>query len=129
MTTFRILFLINNGNYEPKGHSSLDEWVSSILDIPIDEFEVGDIARAIRQDIFLAHVLPKAEIILRKDPLAGEDYEGQLISSIASLNYDQIKSALPYVQSISSFLNQMDQTDLDSQVVMDIVKIDKLSRA
>lgn len=129
MTTFRALLLINNSNYEPNSHSSLDEWFSSILDVPIDELEVGDVARAIRQDIFLAEILPKAEIILRKDPLAGEDYDGQLISSIASLNYDEIKSALPYIQNISSFLNQLDKTDLDSQVVMDIEKINKLSHA
>ena len=129
MTTFRTLLLINNSNYEPNSRSSLDEWFSSILDIPIDELEVGDVAKAIRQDIFLAEVLPKAEAILRKDPLAGEDYDGQLISSIASLNYDEIKSALPSLQSISAFLNQLDKTGLDSQVVMDIEKIDKLSHA
>lgn len=129
MTTFRSLLLINNSNYEPNSRSSLDEWFSSILDIPIDELEVGDVARAIRQDIFLAEVLPKAEVILRKEPLAGEDYDGQLISSIASVNYDEIKSALPSLQSISAFLNQLDKSDLDSQVVMDIAKIDKLSHA
>lgn len=129
MTTFRSLLLINNSNYESNNRSSLDEWFSSILDVPIDELEVGDVARAIRQDIFLAEVLPKAEVILRKDPLAGEDYDGQLISSIASLNYDEIKSALHSLQSISAFLNQLDKTDLDSQVVMDIAKIDKLSHA
>lgn len=129
MTTFRSLLLINNSNYEPNSRSSLDEWFSSILDIPIDELDVGDVARAIRQGVFLAEVLPKAEVILRKDPLAGEDYDGQLISSIASLNYDEIKSALPYLQNISSFLNQLDKTDFDGQVVMDIAKIDKLSNA
>lgn len=128
MTTFRTLLLINN-NYEPNRRSSLDEWFSSILDVPIDELEVGDVARAIRQDIFLTEVLPKAEDILRKDPLAGEDYDGQLISSIATLNYDEIKSALPSLKSISAFLNQLDKTDLDSQVVIDIERIDKLSHA
>ena len=127
MITFRSLLLSSNSNYEFNRRSSLDEWFSSILDIPIDELEVGDVARAIRQDIFLAEVLPKAEAILRKDPLAGEDYDGQLISSIASLNHDEIKSALPSLQSISAFLNQLDKADLDSQVVMDISQIDKLS--
>lgn len=129
MTTFRALLLINNSNYEPNSRSSLDEWFSSILDVPIDELEVGDVARGIRQDIFLAEILPKAEIILQKDPLAGEEYDGQLISSIASLNHDEIKSVLPSLQRISSFLNQLDKTSLDSQVVMDIAKIDKLSHS
>jgi len=127
MTTFRELLLVNNSNYEPNSRSSLDEWFSGILDVPIDELEVGDVARAIRQDIFLEYILPKAEIILQKDPLAGEDYDGQLISSIASLGHGEIKSSLPSLRRISSFLNQLDKTSLDSQVVMHIVTIDKLS--
>ncbi|WP_130099347.1 contact-dependent growth inhibition system immunity protein [Siccibacter turicensis] len=129
MITFRTLLLNGNSNYEPQSHSSLDEWFSSIVDIPINELGVGDVARAIRQDLFLAEVLPKAETILRKDPLAGEDYDGQLISSIASLNCNEAKPALHSLQSISAFLNQLDKTGLDSQVVMDIEKIDKLSHA
>lgn len=128
MKTFGKLLLINN-YYEPNRRSSLDEWFSSILDVPIDELEVGDVARAIRQDVFLTEVLPKAEDILRKDPLAGEDYDGQLISSIATLNYDEVKSALPSLKRISALLNQLDKTELDSQVVIDIEKIDKLSHA
>lgn len=129
MTTFRELLLINNHHYEPSNRSSLDEWFSNILDIPLDKLDVGDIARAIRQGLFLSEVLPKAEIILKQDPLAGEDYDGQLISSIASLNRDEIKSALPFFRSISFFLNQLDKTNIDNQIITDIEKIDKLSRS
>lgn len=129
MTTFRGLLLVNNKNYEPNSNSSLDEWFSSILDVPLNELDVGDISRAIRQDLFLADILPIAEVILKEEPLAGEDYDGQLISSIASLNSDEIKFALPYLRSISSFLNHVDKTEFDSQTVMDIEKIDKLSHS
>lgn len=65
MTTFRDLLIAEGGNYEPNTRSSLDE------------LDVGDIARAIRQDLFLVHVLPRAESILQGDPLAGDDYDGQ----------------------------------------------------
>lgn len=129
MTTFRELLLINNSNYEPNNRSSLDEWFSGILDVSLDELEVGDIARAIRQDLFLAEILPKAEIILKQDPLAGEDYDGQLISSIASLNSKEAKVVLPCLRSISSFLNQLDKSVLDSQNIADIEKINKLSNS
>ncbi|MDC9817935.1 contact-dependent growth inhibition system immunity protein [Pectobacterium polonicum] len=128
MTTFRELLLISNSNYEPNKRSSLDEWFSGILDVSLDELDVSDVARAIRQDLFLAAVLPKAEIILKNNPLAGDDYDGQLISSIASLNSEKIKVALPCFRRVSSLLNQLDKNSLDAQLVMDIEKIEKLSR-
>ncbi|AOR65485.1 contact-dependent growth inhibition system immunity protein [Pectobacterium wasabiae] len=128
MTTFRELLLISNSNYDPNKRSSLDEWFSGILDAPLDELDVSDVARAIRQDLFLADVLPKAEIILKKNPLAGYDYDGQLISSIVSLNSDKIKVALPCFRRVSSLLSQLDKNNLDAKLVMDIEKIEKLSR-
>lgn len=127
--TFRELLLISDSNYEPSNNSSLDEWFNSVLDIPFDKLDVGDIARAIRQDLFLADILPIAEVILRNDPLAGDDYDGQLISSIASLNSEEVKVVLPFILRICSLLNQLDKRDIDSQIVMDIEKIDKLSRS
>ncbi|WP_426608444.1 contact-dependent growth inhibition system immunity protein [Pantoea anthophila] len=127
MTTFRELLLIKNSNYVPNNLSSLDEWFSGVLDISLDELEVGDVARAIRQELFLEEILPIAEVILRQDPLAGEDYDGQLISSIASLNSSEVKTVLPSLRSISSFLNQLDKTIFDNKNITDIKKIDKLS--
>lgn len=127
MTTFRDLLIAEGGNYEPNTRSSLDEWFSSIVDAPLDELDVGDIARAIRQDLFLVHVLPRAESILRGDPLAGDDYDGQLISSIASLSHKEAKGVLSSLKRISHILNQVDKTTLDEQLLLDIKKIDNLS--
>lgn len=129
MTTFRDLLLINHSNYEANNRSSLDEWFSDILDVPLENLSVGDLARAIRQDLFLAEILPKAEIILKQDPLAGEDYDGQLISSIATLTTYEIKEILPSLRKIADFLNQLDKTNFDNKIAMDIEKIDKLSRS
>ena len=129
MTTFRELLLINKIDYKKKNHSSLDEWFSGVLDISLDKLDVGDLARAIRQGLFLAEVLPRAEVILRQDPLAGEDYDGQLISSIASLDSNETNSVLPALRRISSFLNELDKSIFDNQIVKDIEKIDKFSHA
>lgn len=41
MTTFRDLLIAEGGNYEPNTRSSLDEWFSSIVDVPLDELNVG----------------------------------------------------------------------------------------
>lgn len=129
MTTLRKLLLDKNINYVPSKKTSLDEWLSNILDIPLEELDIGDIARAIRQSLFLAEILPIAEIILMRDPLAGDDYDGQLISSIASLSSSEAKKVQSAMRRISTFLNQLEKDKLDSQVNMNIAKIDKLSRA
>lgn len=127
MTTFRDLLIAEGSNYEPNTRSSLDEWFNSIVDVPLDELDIGDIARAIRQDLFLVHVLPRAESILQEDPFAGDDYDGQLISSIASLSHNEAKGALSTLKKISHFLNQIDKHNIDEQLLLDIEKIDKLS--
>jgi len=126
MTIFREILLINKIDYKKKNHSSLDEWFSGVLDISLDKLDVGDVARAIRQDVFLAEVLSRAEVILRQDPLAGEDYDGQLISSIASLDSNEARSVLPALRRISYFLNQLDKSTFDNKLIEDIEKIDKL---
>lgn len=125
MTTFRELLLINEVDFKKNECSSLDEWFSGILDISLDKLDVGDVARAIRQELFLTEVLPRAEAILRQDPLAGEDYEGQLISSIASLNSNEARSVLPNLLRINSYLNQLDKAIFDSQIIKDVEKIDR----
>lgn len=129
MTTFRELLQLRDSTYEPNNRSSLDEWFSSVLDVPLDKLEVGDVARAVRQSLFLPEILPKAEAILRNNPLSGEDYDGQLISSIASLERGDINDALPSFLSICSYLAQIDKTDFDKQVLIDIEKIEKLSHS
>lgn len=126
MTTFREILLINKIDYKRNNHSSLDEWFNGILDIPLNELDVGDVARAIRQELFLAEILPRAEVILRQDPLAGEDYDGQLISSIVSLDSNAARSVLPVLRRISYFFNQLDKSIFDNKIIKDIEKIDKL---
>lgn len=103
MTTFREISLINTIDYKRKNHSFLDEWFNGILVIPLDELDVGDVARAIRQELFLAEILPRAEVILKQDPLAEEDYDGQLISSIASLDSNEARAVLHTHRRISYF--------------------------
>lgn len=66
--------------------SSLNEWYLSVRDIHLSELGVGDICRALRQDLFVSEVLPIAVTLLNDDVLIGERYDGELIAALSSLN-------------------------------------------
>ena len=65
---------------------ALDEWYMSVRDIPIKELAVGDVCRALRQDLFVRYVLPVSVVLLSDDILAGDRYDGELIVALAGLN-------------------------------------------
>ncbi|MGY2235670.1 contact-dependent growth inhibition system immunity protein [Pseudomonas gingeri] len=44
--------------------SALGLWFDSVRDVPIEEFENGDLCRAVRQDICTSELLPIAVRIL-----------------------------------------------------------------
>lgn len=62
--------------------SSLDEWYARVRNVPIDEMDVGDLARACRQKLHLRLVMPVVANHLRIDPLAGDIYDGELVNSL-----------------------------------------------
>lgn len=126
MTTFNALLKAQNIYDWPKDRSSLDGWFSGVLDIPIDELSVGDLARSIRQNLFLEHVLPKAEVYLRDDLLAGEHYEGELLYAISLLSKTQANPVKTILDQINTYLSALDKTDLDSQSLESIERIARL---
>lgn len=127
MTTFSELLKAQNIDYKPTNRSSLDEWFSSILDIPIDELSIFDISRSIRQDVFLEYILPRAEVFLNEDPLAG-DYEGQLLYDVSMLAEEQTPTVMAILKRISAYLNQLDKHEFDNQLNESIEKISVLVR-
>lgn len=68
-----------------KGNDPLDEWYRRVRNIEIEKLPLDDLARAVRQELFAEHVVPIALTVLERDPLAGEDYDGQLIYAISLL--------------------------------------------
>ncbi|WP_313109670.1 contact-dependent growth inhibition system immunity protein [Atlantibacter sp.] len=109
-------------DYKPTHRSSLDEWFSSILNIPIDDLSIFDISRSIRQDVFLEYVLPRAEAFLNEDPLAG-DYDGQLLYDFSMLDKEQPPSVMAIMKRISVCLSQLDKHEFDGQSIESIEKI------
>ncbi|WP_128613940.1 contact-dependent growth inhibition system immunity protein [Pseudomonas sp. HMWF006] len=68
--------------------SSLSEWYLSVRDTDFDNLEVGDVCRALRQDLFIAHLLTIATRFLSEDVLTGDRYDGELISALADIKAD-----------------------------------------
>lgn len=64
-----------------KNECALDRWFIKLVHKPVDALTVFDVARMIRQDVYLDIALPKAWDMLFEDPLAGE-YDGQLIKTL-----------------------------------------------
>ena len=63
----------------------LPTWYRSIMETPLSQLEVGDLSKAIRQNIHLMHVVPFAVDHLVRDPVAGDVYDGELLCSMASI--------------------------------------------
>jgi len=68
--------------------SSLSEWYLSVRDTDFDNLEVGDVCRALRQDLFIADLLTIATRFLSEDVLTGDRYDGELISALADIKAD-----------------------------------------
>ena len=66
----------------------LEQWFASVVDTPLAEFSAVDLARACRQRMFHEHVVPYALAVLRQDPLAGDSYDGELLSALLRLPQD-----------------------------------------
>lgn len=66
--------------------SSLTEWYMSVRDIHLSRFGVGDVCRALRQNLFVSEVLPVAVALLKDDVLVGERYDGELVAALSGLS-------------------------------------------
>lgn len=61
---------------------ALPVWYSKVREKRISQLTNGDIARFIRQDLFLEYIIPEAIKRLREDPTIGDLYYGEVISSL-----------------------------------------------
>ena len=66
--------------------SSLDAWYQSVREVPLDQLGVGDICRALRQDLYVREVLPVAIAFFEDDVFAGDRYDGELLYALVDLS-------------------------------------------
>lgn len=65
--------------------SGLSIWYNEIRDIKISELTDGDIAKLIRQKIFLEHIVPEAIKRLNINATIGSMYDGEVLNAVASI--------------------------------------------
>ena len=101
------------------GTSPLEMWYKAVRDKPIDEFTYNDLCKACRQQVFPEAVVPIAIERLRKEPLAGEMYDGELIAAMTYVDRKYWSAhpsqALDVTTMAKSLIQQVDD-DLRSEL-------------
>ncbi len=107
---------------ESDWESGLTLWHNQVVDKRFCDYNIEDVCRACRQELHLEYVVPVAIKLLCENPMAGDMYDGELLSSMKCLpeafwsdNEDMAKAAKDYILQIS-------ESD-DKDVVSDINEI------
>ena len=98
---------------------SLEIWYESVRDKPISDFDIEDVCRACRQEIYPEHVVPVAIQRLQEDALAGEKYDGELLVALNSIRREFWAAHLDLARSAASLLSTVD-TDAHSDLGEDV---------
>jgi len=112
---------------EPNQQSSLEKWFEHVIDIPIDELAVEDLCRAIRQRLCIDQLMTRALKILSEDPLAGEYYDGELISALLMIKEEDLKDQKNTFFQIKQLINQISLSDINKDLRRDIEKINRIN--
>lgn len=100
--------------------SSLAEWYFSVRDVPLINLSVADVCRALRQNLFISHVLPIAMTLLNIDVLAGDKYDGELVVALSGLSKkDWQENKLAARQAII-FLDLVKKLSRSSELLRDV---------
>ncbi|WP_167595055.1 contact-dependent growth inhibition system immunity protein [Clostridium beijerinckii] len=78
----------------------LDKWYVTLLNKTIEEININDISRMLRQDILIEVAINKSVEILNENPLAGEMYDGQLLELLYSVDINKYKEDIDEVKDI-----------------------------
>ncbi|GAA5185476.1 hypothetical protein GCM10025771_41400 [Niveibacterium umoris] len=71
--------------------SSLGAWYRDVRTCEITDLSEWDLCRAVRQRLFLNHVLPVALALTVRDVNAGGAYDGELVHDLASLDAQEFE--------------------------------------
>jgi hypothetical protein len=63
---------------------SLPLWHKGIRKKKLSELTGGDLARLIRQDMYVKYIIPECIYRLNDDPILGEQYNGELLTALVT---------------------------------------------
>lgn len=81
----------------------LQSWYEQLINKSIDEIEVLDILRMIRQNEFLDLAISEAIKYLKKDPFVGDMYEGEVLDKLSEMD---ISYLMAYIDEIDNILEK-----------------------
>ena len=84
---------------------ALGEWFATILNKTIEELDIADISRMLRQDILIEVAVNKSVEFLKEDPVAGDMYDGQLLEVLYSVDANKYKEHIHKVKDILIKIN------------------------
>lgn len=99
----------------------LEQWFAEVSDLPLEQLTAFGLARACRQKIELDAIFPFCLTALEADVLAGELYEGELLSAVLDLPPD-FWTARP--QQLDAFIAVCDAAVLETEDATLIAEID-----
>ncbi|MCR6106976.1 hypothetical protein HXA34_11815 [Salipaludibacillus agaradhaerens] len=99
------IYQLSKGNEQ--NNYPLDEWYNTLINKDINEIDVFDLCKMIRQNILIDLAVNQSTEILRINPLEGDVYDGQLIELLYSIDYKEIKE---HTLSLQEILQKIKQT-------------------
>lgn len=94
--------------------------------MPIEELIVEDLCRAIRQKLCIDQLMPRGLEVLTEEPLAGEYYEGELITALSTIKAEDLRGQKNTFTQIRQLINQLSPSDINDDLRKDILKINQI---
>ena len=95
-----------------KGNDSLVEWHNSVIEKTEPELTVADVARCIRQSIFVEVAYEMLIVYLLQDPYVGDMFPGELMEKASEVDNELIlkhsNSLKEIINKAESFIEQKD---------------------
>lgn len=105
--------------YEPDNNAEypLVIWYNKIRSKYILELNDGDVAKLIRQELFLKYIVPEAIRRLKKNPTIGELYTGEMLTALYKLDNTFWIDNKALLKEVQNLLNELEE---DSKAIKNL---------